>query len=239
MFVYYCKGGKLAKAYPATIKQKAKHLRLQGMSLGEIGLELRIPKNTLSGWLKNLQLTKKQKARIKQKEIKSAAMGRKVAAELLRNKMEGWKEDIRKKVKHFAKLAQQNPEIGKLICGIFYLCEGAKYPSTRGLIFSNSDPMVICCFLNLLRKFFEIEENRLRCRITYRWDQDCGKLERYWSNMTNIPLKQFFKTKPDIRTKDKPTRKIDYMGVCAIQYSNTTLQFTLQSIGEAIIKGRT
>jgi hypothetical protein len=228
----------MAKAYPASVKQKARDLRFQGMSLGEIGLELSVPKNTLSGWVKGLQLTGKQRKRIKQKEINSAAMGRKVAAKLLRNKMEAWKEGIRKKVKHFATVTHQSSEISKLICGIFYLCEGAKYPSTRGLIFSNSDPMVISCFLNLLRKFFNIKEAKLRCRIMYRWDQNCRKLERYWSRVTGIPLKQFFKTKPDARTRNKPTRKANYMGVCAIQYSDTTLQFTLQSIGEAIIEGR-
>ena len=174
--------------------------------------------------------------RIKEKEISCRALGRMSAAKLLREKMEKWKEEIRNKVKYFEEVAIQSPEIGKLICGILYLCEGAKYPSTRGLIFGNSDPMVICCFLGLLRRFFAIKEDKLRCRVMYRWDQDSRRLERYWSNVTDIPLKQFFKTKPDARTKNKPTRKVNYRGVCAIQYSDTTLQFTLQAIGETIIK---
>lgn len=226
----------MAKTYSIQIKQKVRHLRSQGWSLGEISPKMKIPKNTISGWVKDIQLTRKQKKRIKEKIITSCAIGRLLAAKLMRQKMEKWKEGIREKVKYFKKLPLQNPEIGKLICGVLYLCEGAKYPSTRGLIFGNSDPEIIRCFLNLLRESFDIEEHKLRCRVMYRWDQDIKQLNRYWSKITKIPLKQFLKTTPDKRTKGIPTRKISYKGVCSIQYSSTYLQFQLQAIGEIIIK---
>ena len=70
-----------------------------------------------------------------------------------------------------------------------------------------------------------------------RFDQNEKRIRKYWSDITGIPLKQFFNTKPDIRTKGKPTRKTAYKGVCGIQYSDTSLQCTLQSIGEIIIIG--
>ena len=226
----------MPKIYSNKIKQKVRSLRRQGWSLREISLKMGIPKSTILGWVRDICLSEKQRGRIKQKIIASGAIGRPLAVKANREKIEKWKEGIREKAKHFEKLPLKSPEIGKLICGILYLCEGAKYPSTRGLIFGNSDPMVICCFLGLLRRFFAIKEDKLRCRVMYRWDQDSRRLERYWSNVTDIPLKQFFKTKPDARTKNKPTRKVNYGGVCAIQYSDTTLQFTLQAIGETIIK---
>lgn len=226
----------MAKVYPKAIKQRARDLRHQGWSIGEISLRLGIPKSTALGWVRDICLSEKQKERIKQKIIVSGAIGRPLAVKANREKIEKWKEGIREQVKHFGAYAFNNPEVGKLICGLLYLCEGAKYPSTRGLIFVNSDPAVICCFLNLLRRFFYIKEEKLRCRVLYRWDQESKKLKRYWSNITGIPLKQFFKNKPDIRTKGKPTRKTNYKGVCGIQYSDTSLQFSLQSIGEVIIK---
>ncbi|MDP3732148.1 MAG: hypothetical protein Q8R31_03835 [Candidatus Omnitrophota bacterium] len=177
----------MPKIYSNKIKQKVRNLRKRGWSIGEISLKMKIPKNTISGWVKDIQLTEQQRKRIKQKIIDSGVIGRPIAAKLLQAKMEKWKEGIRNKVMHFGQLPLQNPEIGKLICGLLYICEGAKYPSTRGLIFGNSDPMVICCFLGLLRRFFAIKEDKLRCRVMYRWDQDRRRLERYWSNVTESP----------------------------------------------------
>lgn len=227
----------MPKIYSKAIKQRARNLRRRGYSLGEISLKMSIRKNTLSGWVKDIRLTESQRKRIKEKEIACAAMSRPLALKANRIKIEKWKEGIRKKAKDFGKLPFKNKKMAELICGLLYLCEGAKYPSTRGLIFGNSEPSVIRCFLNLLRIFFNIKENKLRCRIMYRWDQDIGKLNKYWSNVTGIPLNQFFKTKPDMRTKGKTTQKINYKGVCAIQYSDTSLQFQLQAIGEAIMNG--
>lgn len=228
----------MPKPYSNKIKQKVRNLRSQGWSLGEITLKTKIPKNTISGWVKDIQLTETQKKRIKEKIIESGAIGRPLAVKVNREKIEKWKSDIRSKVRHYEDFALRNPKAGRLICGLLYLCEGAKYPSTRGLIFGNTDPVMIRYFLNLLKKTFNIDEKKLRCRVMYRWDQNSRELNKYWSKITGIPLYHFFETVADKRTKGKPTLKRGYKGVCSIQYSSTSLQFELQSIGEAIIKGR-
>lgn len=226
----------MAKIYSLETRGKARDLRSKGCSIGEISLKIGIPKSTILGWVRDICLSEKQRRRIKQKIIASGAIGRPLAVKANRKKMEKWKEEIRGKVKHFEKLSLLNPDTGKLICGLLYLCEGAKYPSTRCLIFGNSDPTMIRCFLNLLKTSFNIKEDKLRCRIMYRWDQNIEELKRYWSNITGIPLSHFFRTKPDKRTKGKPTLRTDYKGVCSILYPDTSLQFQLQAIGEAIIK---
>jgi len=228
----------MARVYTKEIKEKARNLRKRGWSIGEISRKMKIPKNTLSGWVKDTQLSEKQKERIRQKIIASGVIGRPLAVKVNREKIERWKESIRKKVQHYGEVTQKDPGISKLICGLLYLCEGAKYPSTRCLIFGNTDPVMIRYFLNLLRTSFNINEEKLRCRIMCRWDQDTKELNKYWSKITGIPLHHFFRTAPDKRTKGKPTLKSTYKGVCSIQYPSTTLQFELQSIGEAIIKGR-
>lgn len=228
----------MIKSYPNDIKLAVRNLRKQGWSLGEISLKMKVPKNTISGWVKYIKLTSQQQERIRQKIIESGAIGRQLAIKVNKEKLEKWKGDIRKKVKHYAKLAAKNRKIDRLICGLLYLCEGAKYPSTRCLIFSNTDPVMIRYFLNVLRASFNITEAKLRCRVMYRWDQDIGELNKYWSNITRIPLEHFFKTTPDKRTKGKATLKKGYKGVCSIQYPSTALQFELQSIGEEIIKRR-
>ena len=222
--------------YPSQIKENAQKLRKNGWSLGEISLKIEVPKNTVSGWVKNIRLTKQQIKRIKEKIVNSGIIGRPLALETNRKKIERWKKNIRDSVKHFESILIKNPEFGKLVCGLLYLCEGSKYPSTRCLVFGNSDPRIIRCFINLLRISFNINEEKLRCRIMYRYDQSLKELNKYWSDVTKIPLHNFYKSKPDSRTKGKSTLKADYKGICAIHYLSTNLQFELQSIGEIIIE---
>ncbi|MBL7131663.1 MAG: hypothetical protein ISS45_09750 [Candidatus Omnitrophica bacterium] len=228
----------MAKNYSREVKQKACDLRTNGWSIGEISHKMQVPKNTLSGWLKKIQLTKEQKDRIRQKIAASGATGRLLAVKANREKIERWKLGIKGKVKHFGQLVQKDPEIGRIICGILYLCEGAKYPSSTAMTFGNSDPKIIQTFLYLLRRYFPVREEKLHCRIIPRWDQDLNELQCFWSHITRIPLTNFYKTQPDKRTKGKATNKKDYKGICAVSYCNTSLQFELQSIGEAIINGR-
>ncbi len=87
----------MAKIYLEATKQKVRNLRGRGWSFGEISLKMRVPKNTLSGWVKDIQLTKKQNKRIREKVIASGAIGRPLATKLLREKMEKWKEGIKEK----------------------------------------------------------------------------------------------------------------------------------------------
>ena len=226
----------MPRRYSGRLKQKMRDLRAQGWSLGEMSKKSKIPKNTLSGWVKDIRLTSKQKERIREKIVKAGAVGRPLAALAIRAKIEDWKEGIRGKVKHFKKMPFQNPEISKAMCGILYACEGAKYPASRFLYFGNTDPGLISFFLTLLRRTYDINEKKLRFDVMHRWDQDDEKLKHYWSKITKIPISQCFKSRPDIRTKGKPTLKRDYRGICRIIYYDTSLQFELQSIGETIIK---
>lgn len=218
-------------------KEAARKFRIRGWSLGEIANKINVPKNTLSGWVKDIKLTEEQIGRIKQKEINSATKARKQSKITWNNRVEKWKEGIRNQIKHLAKLSQKNPEIAKIICGTLYLCEGSKYPASKCLIFANSDPALIKYFLCALRTAFGINEEKLHCRIGHRWDQDLSELESYWSEITAIPLSRFYRSKPDKRTRGQPTLRPDYRGICTIQYTNTELQFKLQAIGEVIING--
>lgn len=223
------------KIYSKEIKETAHNLRKDGRSIGEISIELHIPKNTISGWVKTIQLTKNQKKRIKEKVIASAAVGRPLAVKANFQKTEQWKEKIRQKVKYFKELPSQDSKIGKLICGILYICEGGKYPNSRCLCFSNSNPKMILAFLTLLRKYYNINEDKLRFNISYRWDQNITQLQSFWSKLTNIPKSKCLMNKPDKRTKGKPTLKKNYKGICRLIYYDTSLQFELQTIGENII----
>ncbi len=226
----------MRKVYNKEFKEKAKALRDKGYSLNEISKILSASKSAVSYWVKDVHLDNKQKLRLKNREMRGGEKGRKKALESNRRKLEDWKKSIRNKVNVFSGLPFKNDKIGKLICGILYLCEGEKYPKSRHLAFVNSDPKIIILFLTLLRKYFNIDENKLRVRVLHRYDQNGEELSVFWSKITNVPLSQFYKNYVDKRTKGNPTKKQSYKGVCAIQYNDVSLQFNLQSIGESVLK---
>lgn len=226
----------MSKIYTTNTKSQALLLRNKGLSLKEISLKLKIPKNTIQGWVRHINLSEEQKRRLKDKERMGGCIGRPRAIEVLKRKIEIWKAGIRERVSYLKKLPYNNENIGKIACGLIYLCEGGKYPSTRQLTFGNSDPEMIRFFLGLLRKWFSVDESKLRCRVMHRCDQNGESLNKFWSDLTKIPIKQFYKSYADKRTINKPTKKQGYKGVCAVMYFDTELQFELQAIGEVVSK---
>lgn len=222
------------KWHSKATKSRAIRLRKKGLSLSEISKLLSVPKNTIQSWVVAIKLSKKQLERLKKKEIECGKRGLRKALKININKLAKWKEDVERRTDAFKTVTTKKGMIAKLICGVLYLCEGAKYPSSRQLIFGSSDPRMIKIFLDLLRKNFAIDENKIRCRIMLRYGQDSKPLMKYWSNLTKIPLTKFYRPYKDRRTKGKITKKKHYRGVCALQYNSTDLQYELQLIGESL-----
>ena len=84
-----------------------------------------------------------------------------------------------------------------------YAGEGAKRDGA--VIFANSDPRLVAFFCAWLRRYFEIDESRLRCRLYLHADLDLGAAVAAWSGVTGVPASQF--TKP-YRAVVDPTRRL-------------------------------
>ena len=222
--------------YPQAIRDRAIQLRRKGYSLYELRGMLGVRLATVQGWVKSVRLSREAKERIRRRIVEGGKAGRAKAVVVNRQKVEVWKQRIRRESLNLVQRIPLDSSLGKLFCGLLYICEGSRYPSSRVLGFGNSDPRLIRLFLHLLRHYFRIEERKFRCQIPHRCDQSWDSLAHYWSQVTGIPKRQFYKTKPDLRTIGRPTRRKDYQGVCFIQYLDTTLQLTLQSMGEALME---
>jgi len=55
--------------------------------------------------------------------------------------------------------------------------------------------------------------------------------------ITKIPKSQFYKARIDKRTIDKPTKKVNYKGVCRIDYFSSDIRIELDQVIEVINKG--
>lgn len=130
----------------------------------------------------------------------------------------------------------ENRNIAKISLSLLFLTEGSKRKK-GSLVFCNSDPEVIELFLRLLRFCYSIHEEKFRCTVQCRADQDVKRLEKFWSQKTSIAIRQFSKAQVDKRTVGKPTKKFEYMGVCRIVYYSAAVFNDLLDASALIKKG--
>jgi hypothetical protein len=219
------------------IKEKAIKLRKQGKTYSEIqeSLNVVIPKSTLSYWCRGIKLSKKYFERIRKITLRNAQKGREIALVVNRAKREKYLRSVADRNKHLVNVLK-NKDIAKIVLAILYLGEGGK--NQKGsLLFGNSDPFVISLFLHLLRFCYDVDERKFRCTLQCRADQNIKKLEKFWSQITKIPLTQFYKARVDPRTIGRPSRKKDYKGVCRIDYLSADLYIELMQIPKIIYGG--
>ncbi len=219
------------------IKQKAINLRRKGYTFTEIEktLGIIIPKSTLSGWCKEITLTSKQKDRIIKLNLAKLHIAQQKSVISSQKRNRAFLDLLRFRNQYLLKRLDIDTQ--RIILSIIYICEGAKWKSHRGIMFGNSDPKMIRFFIFLLMHCFpKINLNDLRCRVSYRADQDIKALENYWAKITGISLNHFFKTKPDPRTIGRTTKKPDYKGVCVVTCRGTDIQLELETIAKLLFE---
>ncbi len=202
------------------LKQKAIELRKQGLSYSEILKQVSVAKSTLSLWLQDVGLAKKQRQRLSERKRLSALRGG-----------QSRKDDrIRRTAQiHSEALKELNTVTKQDIwfMGIaLYWAEGAKekegYTGT-GISFSNSDFRMIALFILWLKQICLVESSRIRFEI-YIHENNKHRLpevKAHWAKATGFPLEDFnaiyFKRdKP--KTKRKNIGNL-YFGVLRVKVS--------------------
>ncbi|OGM95402.1 hypothetical protein A2524_04310 [Candidatus Wolfebacteria bacterium RIFOXYD12_FULL_48_21] len=222
--------------YDALIKTKAISLRKGGKTYNEINkaLDTFIPKSTISYWFKNITLSKKQKERIDGNISKNIKLAQKKALLVNKKNRQNYLLSIHNRVKHLD-ATLLNRDVAKIALAMLYLGEGSK--TNRGsLMFGNSDPEIIKLFLRFLRECYILDESKFRCTVQCRADQNVKKLEKFWSNSTKVPLRLFYKAQVDSRTIGKASKKVNYKGVCRIDYFSADIFNELIEVSRVICK---
>lgn len=219
-----------------TIRQKVRKLRSKGKTYTEIKQALNepIPKSTLSNWCQNVILPNWYTDKIRELNYKNFTKAQAMAWASMRRKRELFLDKVRQEATKVLK--KFNIENLKIALAMLYLGEGAKWKGHSGLLLGSSDPQIILLYISLIEKCYKIKLSQLKCRISYRADQNIRELEKYWSGITGIPQKNFYKTKPDPRTKNKKTKKKDYHGVCVIYCAGSHIQLELEEIAKLLLE---
>lgn len=200
-------------------KQTAISLRKQGKTYAEIKsiIPSRIAKSTLSTWLKDLKLTKKQEKQLLLKTKKAGNLARLKGANTNRQKGLVTKKNAENYAKTIFKQYKNDPFF---IAGlILYWCEGSK--TQKGEIsLINTDPAALKLFIIWLKKYLKISPKLLKARVfihkPYEHEYNWNNL---WSKLIQIPENQFYK--PTIKpTPHKIKRKPSHQGCLRLNFSS-------------------
>jgi len=113
---------------------------------------------------------------------------------------------------------------------MLYWGEGGK--SGNVVKFTNSDPQMIRLFMRFLRDICGIREERIRALIHIYPDHNGDKLKSFWSDITGIPKKYFYKSYTH-KGKTGTYKNKSLWGTLAISYGDKRLLATLlEWIGE-------
>jgi len=198
-------------------KQISIQLRKQGNSYGEINNKVKVSKSTLSLWLRDIKLSPEQENNIYQKAKQKHAY--RLAKFNQQKRIDKTKEIIQSAKKEISSLVN-NP---LFLAGLMlYWAEGDKSDRIEHVKFNNSDPKMIRLMMSWFKKICKVPDEKFRIELHIH-ELHCRKnIEKYWSQVTQVPLNQFNKTQVKPTSLRQRKNKL-YDGTCAIRVSSRDL----------------
>jgi hypothetical protein len=200
-------------------QERARALRAEAWTLVEIAAELGVSKSSVSLWVRGVDFEPRPRRSARRREPN--ALQRRKQAEI---------ESL---------LAEGRDRIGRLsdrdllIAGTaLYAGEGTKVGGE--VAFPNTDPRMVLFFCTWLRRFFAVDESRLRVRLYLHQGLDLGAAVDFWSQLTGIPRSQF--TKPYRAAADPTIRLSKHQNGCpCVRYTCTRTHRTVMGLVQALL----
>jgi len=171
-------------------QEQARAMRARSMTLQDIATELGVAKSSVSRWVRDVPFTPSKRRTGPQRRPHPFHEAK--LAQIAALNAEG--------IERIGKLSDD----AFLVAGVaLYAGEGSK---TDGEVrFTNTDPSMIRFFCAWLRRYFTVDETRLRMRIYLHRGLDLDAAEQHWSKVTGIDRAQFHRpyraiADPSIRT---------------------------------------
>ncbi len=216
------------------LKNAAIKFRKKGFSIGKIEKRLGIPRSTLSGWLKNIALSPQQKTKLTQDWKNALIKARKKAVKWHNTQKQKRLLEAKRGAKETLKrIGANNEEIIELALAMLYLGEGSK--KNQEVSIGSSNPLILKFFLSALKTMKGFDNQRVKCQLSLRFDQNPVEMQHFWSGELKIPIDKFGYTALDKRTAGSKTYP-SYKGVCQIHCGNVAIQRKLLFISEEFCK---
>ena len=208
-------------------------LRKEGHSYNQISRQLNIPKSTLSGWLKEIDISDKARQKILARSSRLS-----VKALLKRNKEQTQLAEqralkIRREAKKETRRLFGNP---LFLVGIaLYWAEGYKKGANgskwKSVSFANSDPETVKVMMRFFKEICKVEDDRIRIQLIAHANLDIPKVVDYWASLTKIPAKQFIKTCCSVSKSSKGKRDKNSLTKGTIHIRINDVSFFFRVIG--------
>lgn len=214
-----------------TEQNAARDLRAAGWTYSEICAELNVSKASVSLWCRDVEIDGVAwERRARENHRRGNARARQRGPNRLQ---------LAKQTQIETLLAEGLVRIGRLgereflVAGAaLYAGEGSK---TDGSVkFPNSDPRMVLFFLTWLRRFYEIDESRLRVRLYLHDGLDLEAASAFWSELTGIPRSQFHQ--PYRAVADSSIRKAKHpMGCPTVDYGCSRTHRSIIGLVQALL----
>ncbi len=182
--------------------------------------KLGIPRSTLSGWFKHIELTEEQRTSLMQNSHDGWEQARKHAIQTHKEQ----KALRLLKAKQEALEVLDNIPITSatldLAFSMLYLGEGSKNGTTS---LASSDPKILNFVLFVLNKNYGVSRGMVKCELHLRADQNSDAMKAYWSDVLRVPIDRFRKSYFDQRSAGRPTYD-HYKGVCVLYCGTVAIQ---------------
>ncbi|MFJ6611114.1 hypothetical protein ACIQPT_12600 [Streptomyces sp. NPDC091289] len=172
-----------------SLREKARELRLQGMTYDQIQVELGCSKSSISLWVRDLPKPERSRSAIEQARL---------AGRMRWDHELAVRDTERQRTKAAARketAAMSDREL--FYTGIaLYWAEGSKdktYDRRENVTFINSDPDVIAVYLAWL-ELLDVSRDRLSYRVMIHETADVPAAESYWADLVGIDVSALHKT---------------------------------------------
>lgn len=218
-------------------KEEAIKLRKDGHSYSEILKEIDVAKSTLSLWLRDVGLAKKQIQRLTKKKIEASKRGGQIRRQQRIDKV----EIINKKA--LSDFKYINKRDLWLIGISLYWAEGSKekdHSHGSGIQFGNSDPRMIKVFIKWLEFVCGIKKSDIIFDIYIHENSknNLNSVKKYWSEITGFSINNFNKIyfkKHKLKTNRKYSKDL-YFGLLRVKVkSSSNLVRKIAGWTEAIV----
>jgi transcriptional regulator with XRE-family HTH domain len=177
------------------LKEQAKQLRLQGMSIKKIAKQLSIAKSTASLWTRGINLTPEQVKGLAKREItdeQAIAHGN-----IFRNRRLAAQDVGRERV------YKEDPLY--LAGCMLYWGEGNK--SKNAITLANAEPAMLILFRKFLTKFFKIKNEDITITLNCYTDyHSFDEIKNYWLGKLKLPESCLRKSQINNRPKSSKNK---------------------------------
>lgn len=199
-------------------KEAVRLRREDGLSVGEIAVQLKVAKSSVSRWVREVPLSEEQIARLRDK---NPLYNRQLAAS---GRIKERSREVRRQYQEAGRQKAREGDPLHIAGCMLYWAEGSK---ERNLIaFTNSDPNMMRYFLSFLYLCYDVRPEDVAVHI-HCFD-DClpvGEIEAYWLKMLELPASCLRKTVVNRYSRQSQRKRCGLLkhGTCRIHVFRTSI----------------